>query len=189
MGTRSDIIVRRADGKWHRIYCHWDGYLEHNGRILFDHYTSQAKADRLVALGDLSSLGPEIGTKHAFDCPHKVGSPAYDKWNKNYRCAMCTAYGRDRGESDVAGVVGDTIQAVWPDEDCWTEYTYVWHDDGNGPRWWVTSPDEGTQTLVDLGQALTGEVTVRASVKAFGCVIGHHQPTKPGKGHGWSGAI
>ena len=69
MSTRSDIIVQRADGKWHRIYCHSDGYLSHNGQILFDHYNSQAKAESLVQLGDLSLLGPEIGVKHPFEGP------------------------------------------------------------------------------------------------------------------------
>ena len=191
MGTRSDIIVHRKDGKWARIYCHWDGYLEHNGRILFDHYTSQDKIEALVALGDLSSLGPEIGVKRPFEFGGKMFtknnkfSAAYTAFKKKYE-GMCLAYGRDRGETDSAARVFDTVQEAWPEEGGWTEFTYVWHDDGNGPRWWVTSPDEGTQTLVDLGQALLGEVSIRCPVKVFGDVIGQHAPTKPGKEHGWS---
>ncbi len=47
MGTRSDIIVNRTDGKWARIYCHWDGYIEHKGKILFENYSSQEKAEAL----------------------------------------------------------------------------------------------------------------------------------------------
>ncbi len=54
MGTRSDIIVHRADGKWARIYCHWDGFVDHNGTILHEHYTTQEKCDALVALGYIS---------------------------------------------------------------------------------------------------------------------------------------
>lgn len=193
MGTRSDIIVHCKDGKWRRIYCHWDGYLENNGRILFDHYTGQDKIEQLIALGDLSSLGEKIGKKHAFEFTGKTFGPdrkytaGYLRWKKSIN-GMCTAYGRDRGDKDCAATLGDTIQSVWPPEDTWTEFTYVWHDDGDGPRWWVTSPDEGTQTLVDLGQALKGEVTVRADVKAFGMVIGKHQPTAPAKDHTWSRA-
>lgn len=185
MGTRSDIIVHRADGKWHRIYCHWDGYLSHNGQILFKHYTDQKHADALVALGDLSNLGPEIGTKHPFEKP-SFGTPAYAKHEIKYKW-MCTAYGRDRNERDVAGTVGDTLQAVWPEADTWTEFTYVW-DQG---KWWVTDPDEGTQTLVDLGDALSGKRTVKPSVKVFGAVIGQHgahDPAEPDK-HKWSGGI
>lgn len=162
MGTRSDIIAHCKDGKWRRIYCHWDGYLDHNGRILFDHYTSQDKAEQLIALGDLSVL--------AANCTKPEGH-SFDHPVKDY----CVAYGRDRGETETAAKVGDSLQAVWPEADTWTEFTYVWHDDGNGGRWWVASPDEGSQTLVDLGQALTGEVSVRANIKAFGMIIGTHK--------------
>lgn len=172
MGTRSDIIVHRADGKWHRIYCHWDGYLSHNGRILFDHYTSQKQAEDLVAPGDMSILAPRC-TKpkgHTFD--NKVDG-------------YCTYYGRDRGETDVAGTIGDSLQEVWPPEDTWTEFTYVW-DDG---QWWCADPDEGTQTLINLGDLLSGKRTLRPSVKAFGMVLGQHgahDPAKPAD-HTWSG--
>jgi hypothetical protein len=64
MGTRSRIGVMHGD-KVKSIYCHWDGYLDFNGRILQEHYDS-SKANHLVALGDLSSLRANIGEKHAF---------------------------------------------------------------------------------------------------------------------------
>ena len=70
MATRSMIGVRRPDGKVEAIYCHWDGYLDHNGRILLHHYTDLEKVKALIALGDLSSLGPEIGEEHDFDGPY-----------------------------------------------------------------------------------------------------------------------
>ena len=59
MGTRSRIGVMHGD-KVKSVYCHWDGYLEHNGAILQEHYNS-SKANFLVALGDISSLGRNIG--------------------------------------------------------------------------------------------------------------------------------
>lgn len=184
MSTRSDIIVHCADGKWRRIYCHWDGYLANNGRILFDHYTSQSQVDALVALGDLSSLGPTIGKKHDFEYGMKLkyGSPEHNRL-KN----MCTAYGRDRGEKNTEATVGDSLHEVWPEANTWTEFTYVW-DEG---RWWVGDPDKGTQTLVDLGDALTGKSDVTPAVKIFGGgVIGKHKPHDPTKlgtaGHSWT---
>lgn len=160
MGTRSDIIVQRSDGKWCRIYCHWNGYLDHNGKILFEHYTSQQAAEALIALGSLSALGPKIGIKHPFEAPpaYKEGAgpladnPAYLAYKRKYG-GMCKAYGRDRGEADSAAQVGDTLQAVWPEEDTWTEFTYVWKDG----KWFVCSADEGTQALRDLGVALLGQ--------------------------------
>ena len=81
MGTRSRIGVMHGD-KLKSVYCHWDGYLSNNGKILQNHYDS-AKANHLVSLGDLSSLGTTIGEKHDFDT----------------RTDCCTFYGRDRDET------------------------------------------------------------------------------------------
>ena len=66
MGTRSTIALEFADGTVEQVYCHWDGYLDHNGAILKEHYSNPFKLRELIDLGDLSSLRPEIGTKHAF---------------------------------------------------------------------------------------------------------------------------
>jgi hypothetical protein len=87
MGTRSTIAIANADGTVSGIYCHWDGYLSHNGAILQENYTDEAKVRELIALGDLSSLGAEIGTAHDFDA-----APRNE----------CNAFGRDRGETGVA---------------------------------------------------------------------------------------
>ena len=94
MGTRSRIGVMHGD-KCKSVYCHWDGYLSHNGKILQEHYDS-SKANHLVALGDLSSLQAEIGEKHAFS---KQDVPGIETrvHNENWT----TFYGRDRGEKDV----------------------------------------------------------------------------------------
>ena len=86
MGTRSTIAIENADGTVTGIYCHWDGYTAHNGRILQDHYTTEDAVRELIALGDLSSLGESIGSKHDFN---------------NAPDGECNAYGRDRGETGV----------------------------------------------------------------------------------------
>jgi hypothetical protein len=56
MGTRSTIALEFADGTVEQVYCHWDGYLEHNGQILAKHYMDPFKVRDLVALGGFSSL-------------------------------------------------------------------------------------------------------------------------------------
>ena len=38
MSTHSTIGLQHEDGTITAIYCHWDGTIEHNGRILVDHY-------------------------------------------------------------------------------------------------------------------------------------------------------
>ena len=56
MGTRSTIALEFADGTVEQVYCHWDGYLEHNGKILQAHYINPFKVKELLALGGFSSL-------------------------------------------------------------------------------------------------------------------------------------
>jgi hypothetical protein len=117
MGTRSDVIVQCNDGKFRRIYCHWDGYLSNNGVILQEHYTTQELAEALVGPGDMSSLGPM--------CDKPVGH-SYDNKMPGYT----VYYGRDRGEDDVDAKVYDTLEAAISASGGLNEYTYVWKDGG-----------------------------------------------------------
>ena len=55
MGTRSTIAIEK-DGKVKAMYCHYDGYLEYNGKMLFDYYDSEEEAEALVNNGYASSL-------------------------------------------------------------------------------------------------------------------------------------
>jgi hypothetical protein len=125
MGTRSRIAVMHGD-VCKSVYCHWDGYLDHNGRILLENYDS-TKANFLVALGDLSSLGSEIGEKHAFsqfDLPAEEVE-AYKQLTENW----CTFYGRDRGEKGTDFAVDHTF-ADFLDRvhNCGAEYYYIMKD-------------------------------------------------------------
>ncbi len=56
MATRSTIAVQHNDGTISQIYCHWDGYLEYNGKILLTHYSTLESVEDLVKYGDMSSL-------------------------------------------------------------------------------------------------------------------------------------
>ena len=87
MATRSYIGVRNTDASVDYIYCHFDGYPEHNGAILTEYYSNINRVNELLNLGDLSVLGKFIGEKQDFD-KRVVGN--------------CLAYGRDRGESNVS---------------------------------------------------------------------------------------
>jgi hypothetical protein len=148
MGTRSTIIAKLTNGQTKRIYVHWDGYPEHNGRILLDHYTDQAKIDALIALGDLSSLGEEIGEKHAFD-DHKTGG--------------CTAYGRDRDEVGTkAKAVRSVKAAIESSAECGAEFVYLW----NGQSWSVTTPEGGVTH--PLREFMKGGLSLEQTVKACG---------------------
>ena len=60
MATRSTIALEFADGTVQQVYCHWDGYLEHNGKILAEHYMDPFKVRDLINLGGFSSLDTSI---------------------------------------------------------------------------------------------------------------------------------
>ena len=117
MATRSNIAYKTAEGKIRSVYCHWDGYPEHNGEILRRYYTTQEKVEALIALGSISSLGFEIGEKQDFD----DRSTQKDSWT--------LAYHRDRGEELVINEYDDIPS--WIDD--MEEYAYLW----NGNEWIV----------------------------------------------------
>jgi hypothetical protein len=153
MGTRSRIGVMHGNNV-KSIYCHWDGYLGFNGQVLQEHYDS-AKANNLVALGDLSSLRAEIGEKHAFskfDLPAEE-IDAYEALTENW----CTFYGRDRGEKDTEWQVATTFdQFLEQCDNCGAEYYYIMKDG----VWYVGDTYESTplsKKLTVLAEALAAE--------------------------------
>ena len=83
MATRSRIAIEDESGRVRSIYAHWDGYPDHNGRILFEHYQDRAKVQKLIDLGNLSVLAPEVdipdGVQHSFETPHKGITVFYDR--------------------------------------------------------------------------------------------------------------
>jgi hypothetical protein len=107
------------------VYCHWDGYLAHNGKILQEYYDS-ATANNLVALGDLSSLRPTIGVEHAFS--HYDVEMDKEDYYKQFG-DMCTFYGRDRGEENTAFKVAHTFAEFLEQcDNCGAEYYYIIKD-------------------------------------------------------------
>jgi predicted CxxxxCH...CXXCH cytochrome family protein len=56
MSTRSRIAIENQDGTVTSIYCHFDGYTDGVGKMLEKWYTTQAKVEALIELGDISSL-------------------------------------------------------------------------------------------------------------------------------------
>lgn len=112
MATRSTIWVANENGVYDGIYCHWDGYLEHNGEILKEHYTSEEKVRELIALGSISILAerifPDDGEVHTFD---------------NAANGVCVAYHRDRGEDlNIYHETKETIKTKFE------EYNYLFED-------------------------------------------------------------
>ena len=87
MSTNAIIGKLQADGTVRSVYLHHDGYFSHAGRILRTFYRTENRIDALLALGNLSGLGPSPYGKDA-STPQ-----ALDKLH-------CRAYIRDYGRNE-----------------------------------------------------------------------------------------
>lgn len=121
MATRSTIALEFADGTVEQIYCHWDGYLEHNGQILEQHYKDPFKLQLLLEQGDMSSLAPNIGTQHAFEKAPE---------------GECTFYKRDRNESGCGAKRFKDFQE-YAREHQREEYEYILRNVNGVATWFV----------------------------------------------------
>lgn len=87
MSTTSRIgIINTKDKTIKSVYCHWDGYPEHNGEILAKNYTKRTDVEALIEMGNMSSLAGDI--------------------------SECVFFGRDRGEdgqdADICNSLSET---------------------------------------------------------------------------------
>lgn len=136
MATRSTIAIELADGKVKQVYCHWDGYLDHNGKILLEHYSDATVAEQLIDIGDISSLNYEIGEKHDFDTRYDREDPR-SKWTKYY--------GRDRGEDGCAYKLFHDFAHYKADHQ-YEEYEYILRNNGT---WYVSCYERPYVPLID----------------------------------------
>ena len=128
MATRSTIALEYANGQVDQVYCHWDGYLDNNGKLLRDNYQDPFKVQMLMDLGDISSLGSEVGSKHDFDD----------------RSDDTTFYGRDRGETGTEAKRFANFEDYKANHQ-YEEYEYILRADGN----WYVSQYSGEYELLD----------------------------------------
>jgi len=145
MGTRSTIALEFADGTVEQVYCHWDGYLEHNGKILQEHYTDPFKLRELIDNGDISSLGKEIGEQHPFS-PHGEGDQAaYDAASE---AGWTTFYGRDRGETGITAKKFVSFSSYVANHQ-YEEYEYILRNIDGKAVWFVADHSDRYVPLVE----------------------------------------
>ena len=103
MATRSFIGKLNKDDSITGIFCYWDGYPEHAGRILIDNYLTEQQVDQLLALGDLSGIDPAL--------------------------EKCDPYSA-RGEKGAEAKSYKDFEAFYEaGKNCWVEYYYVFNHD------------------------------------------------------------
>lgn len=114
MSTRSFIAKQIGKDAYLTVYCHSDGYLTYNGALLLGCYNTPEQVDELLKLGDLSylaeSLHPNPDYPHSFDYGER-------------QQGVTVAYGRDRGDKDVAA--RKMTMAQLDDPNNWTAYVYI----------------------------------------------------------------
>lgn len=119
MSTRSYICMEIGKNQYKTIYCHFDGYLEYNGKMLTEYYHDRECVEKLLELGDLSILrekiDPDPNRPHSFD---------HHEQQKD----VCVFYGRDRGDEGAAARIM-TMEEL-DDPENWTEYVYIFNRDG-----------------------------------------------------------
>ena len=143
MATRSTIALEFADGTIGQVYCHWDGYLAHNGKMLQEYYSNPFIVRDLIDLGSLSSLRPQIGTKHPFSMFE--ANMTQDEYANLYR-DMCTFYGRDRGEGQSDATYFKDYEHFLVDGQE-EEYDYILRNVNGKPTWFVSDHGGDFQSL------------------------------------------
>ncbi len=137
MSTNSAIGIQAEAGvsRITSIYCHHDGYLDHAGHILLNHYTNAGKVYELLHGGDLSSLGEEVARP----------SNTKESWTK-----YCVYYSRDRGDAwkDCEPHHTDSVQEFL--EAYAVPYYYLFVTSEN--RWYVKS--RADKTFLPLKDAI-----------------------------------
>ena len=87
MATRSTIAIQLENGTIKQVYCHWDGYLENNCKILMKYYNNAEIIKELISKGSISIL--DININPSKDSKHDFNNKQND---------VCVFYNRDRDE-------------------------------------------------------------------------------------------
>lgn len=121
MGTRSRIGIELSDHTILSVYCHWDGYPEHNGKILAQEYRNRQDVQELIDGGGISSLR------------------ASRDWNNEELEPGRVLYYTERGEDlEIEHSSFDEFVSG----KCWEEYAYLYDLDGNWKCYRLSSPVE-----------------------------------------------
>lgn len=86
MNTHAFIAKKTGADKYKAIFCQFDGYLSHAGKILAEHYDTTEKVDALLSLGGIESLGEQL-------CAAPENADEYE--SEKYT----VAFGRDLGDT------------------------------------------------------------------------------------------
>ena len=127
MSTRCMIGKLYENGTVRAVYCHHDGYPSYVGDKLFNHYQDDKKIEKLLALGNMSSLG---------------NIPEHREWeNSESGQTYCDAYLSEDEKADDFASEQDYLD-VFRHSD--RAYLYLWKpskvSQGRG-EWYITTDE------------------------------------------------
>ena len=130
MGTRSFITIKHKDNTYSGVYCHWNGSVEHNGKILKEDYQARSKVVDLIDGGDMSSLKTNTTWESTFK------EDAYTNTREEQ-----PLYYYERGDIDDDSVYPKHFknhqQMYKYAKNCGCEYIYTFDDTvGEDQPWW-----------------------------------------------------
>ena len=155
MATRS--VISKIDKKVNNgeitaVYCHSDGYLSWNGKILNEHYTNGNKVDELLSNGGISVLNENIG-KPGLD---------FSDYKKFHSLKQSRFYHRDRGEELKIQTWNDGLNSFVEEAKSSydAEFIYMFEEVENGEGIWyvydIYAKKEEDRNWVKLNDALNG---------------------------------
>ena len=116
MGTPATVLAKQGDN-YRAIYNNFDGYPSYLLKMLQEHYQDEDKVQRLIDLGDVSSIRKEVdipaGVTHSYGNAHPD---------------ITIAYGRDRGEDRTEYRTYSTLDEALSQEGNNTQYVYLWEN-------------------------------------------------------------
>lgn len=106
MGTPFVIAMRNGEDLYRWIFSPYDGNIQSVGRMLFDHYDTREKVERLLDNGDIDLLAPTVE-----ECePLSERSPYYSG---------------GQGSKDELPMFGELHTYIWRDGYGWGLQTYA----------------------------------------------------------------
>lgn len=121
MATSATIVLKTKEGKYKSIFLHNDGYPEGAGDTLKRYYKDYDKVEKLISLGNISSLGQEPISNQ--DLWHKLDDMLYTIEHPEYLDKYTLAY-KDRGEKGQEAQVSQELAYAIGG----TDYAYLYKD-------------------------------------------------------------
>lgn len=148
MGTRSRIGIEMPDHTIVSVYCHWDGYVEHNGKILVEHYQNREDVQELIDGGGISSLRTR---QNGWDLPSALrdenGEYLHDEEGnlmyENDREPQPLYYTERGEELDIQ----HTSFYEFVSGGCGEEFAYLYDLNGNWKAWKIAWGETTTQSV------------------------------------------